>query len=106
MTLIPETLNFILLFQINNTLQVILATDRVRTVAIFLYNDIQWGQEAQIGFNNGDGYTSFTIPEALSIQALNVDETSNVGTPGVYVFQIDGMNQFLSLKVFQTYYTL
>ena len=76
--------------QINNTLQVILATDGTRTVSIFLYEDIQWGYNAQIGFNVGDGHTSFTLPEALSAQSLNVDENSNVGTPGVYVFQIDG----------------
>ena len=75
--------------QINNTLQVILATDGTRTVSIFHYEDIQWGEEAQIGFNVGDGRTSFTLPEALSYLALNVDEYSNVGEPGVFIFRID-----------------
>ena len=58
-------------------------------MSIFLYEDIQWGEEAQIGFNVGDGHTSFTLPEALSYLALNVDEYSNVGEPGVFVFRID-----------------
>ena len=66
-----------------------LATDGVQTLAVFIYRDINWGERAQIGFNVGDGYTSFTLPEALSSQTRNIDEHSNVGKPGVFVYRID-----------------
>ena len=66
-----------------------LATDEVQTLAVFIYKDINWGQRAQIGFNVGDGYTSFVFPEALSDQTLYMDENSNVGKLGVYVHRID-----------------
>lgn len=68
-----------------------LATDGVQTLAVFIYKDINWGERAQIGFNVGDGYTSFIFPEALSDQTRNIliNEYSNVGEPGVFVYRID-----------------
>lgn len=68
-----------------------LATDRIQTVAMFIYDDIQWGGQAQIGFNAGDGYAFFKLPGALSDQTLNIDENSNIGEPGVFVYRIDGI---------------
>ena len=50
----------------------------------------QWGVEAQIGFNAGDGRTSFTASEVLTEPTRNVDQLSNVGEPGVFVYHIDG----------------
>ena len=82
--------------QVNNTLQVVLATDGVQTLAVFIYKDINWGQSAQIGFNVGDGYTAFVFPEALSGQTLYMDESSNVGKLGVYIHRIDSK----SLRIF------
>ena len=67
-----------------------LATDSVQTVAVFIYHNISWGEGAQIGFNAGDGLTSFIFPEALSDQTLSIDERSNVGEPGVFVYRIHG----------------
>ena len=72
-----------------NTLQAVLATDRVQTVAIFIYDNIQWGEQAQIGFNAGDGHASFKLPGALSDETINMDENSNVGERGVFVYRID-----------------
>lgn len=66
-----------------------LATDGQQTIAVFIYNDIQWGGRAQVGFNAGDGHTSLTIPEALSSSTLDMEELSNVDQPGVFVFRID-----------------
>ena len=66
-----------------------LATDGVQTLAVFIYKDINWGEGAQIGFNAGDGYISFTLPEALSYQTRIIDERSNVGEPGVFIYRID-----------------
>ena len=68
-----------------------LATDRIQTVAVFIYDDIQWGEQSQIGFNAGDGHAFFKLPGALSDQTLNVDENSNVGDPGIFVYRIDGI---------------
>ena len=67
----------------------------MHTLAVFIYKDINWGQRAQIGFNVGDGYTAFVFPEALSVQTLYMDESSNVGKLGVYVHRIDSKSPFL-----------
>ena len=43
------------------------------------------------GFNAGDGINSAVLPKSNSPQSIiNVDNTSNVQVPGVWVFQIDG----------------
>ena len=69
----------------------LLSTDGNQTVSIFIYHRVTWGLGAQIGFNAGDGYTSFTFPEALSDQTLSIDQHSNIGEPGVFVYRIDGL---------------
>ena len=74
----------------HNTFQVLLSTDGTQTVAIFIYHDIRWGYGVQIGFNAGDGGTSFTLPEALTELTSSIDQRSNVGEPGVFVYRIDG----------------
>lgn len=56
----------------------------------FLYDDIQWGAGAQIGFNSGDGIAYFTIPSALSPATLNITQLSNVGSPGLFIYKVDG----------------
>ena len=63
--------------------------DDIQSVAMFIYHDIQWGREAQIGFNAGDGVTSFSIPEALSNRTLNIDGCSRDEKPGIFAFPID-----------------
>ena len=67
-----------------------IATDGVISAALFLYGDIQWGEEAQIGFNAGDGLSSFTLPVALTGDTVHIEHQSNVNRPGVFVFRIDG----------------
>ena len=73
-----------------NTFQLVIATDGVISSAFFLYEDIQWGPEAQIGFNAGDGLSSFSLPGALTDDTVNIEEQSNVNRPGIFVFRIDG----------------
>lgn len=73
-----------------NTLQVILAGDGSLSYVIFIYGDIQWGEGAQIGFNAGDGTVYFTIPGALSSATLNISQLSNVGSPGLFIYKVDG----------------
>lgn len=67
----------------------VLSTDGVMSYATFLYEDIQWGQGAQIGFNAEDGINSFSLPQALTNATINIDESTNVGRRGVFIFQID-----------------
>ena len=59
-------------------------------MSVFIYHDIRWGSRAQVGFNAGEGQTSFTHPEALTEQTRNIDQTSNVGEPGILIYRIDG----------------
>ena len=59
------------------------------TFVFFIYGDIQWGDGANIGFSAGDGTRSFMVPGALTNQTLNIDEGSNVGVTGVYIYRVD-----------------
>lgn len=60
----------------------------------FFYGDIQWGGFANIGFdpssiNEELGAETLMIPIALTNDTVNIEETSNVGIPGVYAFRVD-----------------
>ena len=88
-----------LLLQVSNTLQVVLASNANNTVVLFLYGDIEWSSGAQIGFNAGDGHLFRMLPEALSNQTLNMSDLSNVGEPGMFLFQVDGMLNRMSVHV-------
>ena len=60
---------------------------------IFLYEDLQWGGgKAVAGINAGDGTNFITIPGSLSQNILSITETSNVGDPGVWIFEVDTGN--------------
>ena len=87
-----------------NTFQCVLATDGLQSFAIFLYADgeIQWttgdssggsnglgGTPAQVGFNAGDGVNYATFPASRTADIINIASTSNVGTPGVWIYQIN-----------------
>ncbi len=51
------------------------------------YEDIQWYENANIGFNSGN--TSFSLPGAFTPNATHIDDYSNVGIPGLYVYRVD-----------------
>ena len=59
------------------------------TFVFFIYGDIQWGAGAYIGLDAGVRTWSFTFPGALTNQTLNIDERSNVGVTGVYIYRVD-----------------
>ena len=69
----------------------VLATDTINTVALFLYDEINQGSRAQVGLNAGDGVSSYMLPEALSSQTVDLDQLTNAGEPGIFVFRVDGM---------------
>ena len=59
------------------------------TFVFFIYHDIQWGVGANVGFSAGDGTRFFMVQDALTNQELNIDEGSNVGVTGVYIYRVD-----------------
>lgn len=64
-----------------------MATDGEFSFVFFIYGDIQWGNRATIGFNAGDGLGSFQITRPRDTR--NIETSSNVGIPGVYIFRVD-----------------
>ena len=78
----------------------VLATDTTTTVALFIYHELQWGREAQVGFNAGDGLASFSIPGALTFQTLSLNARSNVREPGVFVYPINSEFDLVSINYF------
>lgn len=51
-----------------NTFQVVIATDGVQTYVIFNYLSIQWGERgATIGFNAGDGINFLNLLTPASV---------------------------------------
>ena len=55
---------------------------------MFLYHDIQSSWHTKIGFNAG--VNNFIVPESLTADGvLNIDNTSNVGIPGMYIYRVD-----------------
>ena len=47
------------------------------------------GNEALAGINAGDGSRFVTVPQSLTPEIIYVDRTSNVGTPGVWMYQVN-----------------
>ena len=87
-----------------NTFQCVLATSSIESFVMFIYADggIQWttgddsggtnglgGIAALAGINAGDGINSITVPGSLTPDIINIDQTSNVGNPGVWMFKVD-----------------
>ena len=81
-----------------------MATNGINSFVIFLYADgeIQWttgdasggsggfgGTPAQVGFNAGDGVRFASVPGSQTADIVNIDTTSNVGIPGVWIFRVD-----------------
>lgn len=80
-----------------NTFQSVLVTDGSLSFVIFLYGEIQWtaasgNNQALVGVNAGDGVNQLNVPESLTADIINITTTSNVGVPGVWIFQVNGDN--------------
>ena len=50
------------------------------------------GTPAHVGFNAGDGVRFALLPESDTPEIINVSTTSNVGVPGLWIFQVDEEN--------------
>lgn len=77
-----------------NTFQCVIATSATSSFVMFLYADgqIQLENGALAGINAGDGVNSVTIPGSMTPSVINITQTSNVGIPGVWMFQVDRGN--------------
>lgn len=86
-----------------NTFQCVLATDGTNTFAVFLYLDINWttgdnhggtdgigGTPAQVGFDAGNQIQYHVLNGSLTDEIINIEERSNIGIPGIYMWQING----------------
>ena len=76
------------------TFQCILATDGTNSFVFFLYGDGEINSfsssRAQVGLNAGNGVDFITVEGSLTSSIFNIDQDSNVGCPGVFVFQVNG----------------
>ena len=76
------------------TFQCILATDGTNSFVFFLYGDGEinsdFSHSAQVGLNAGNGVDFITVDGSLTSSIFNIDQESNVGCPGVFVFQVNG----------------
>ena len=72
-----------------NTFQAVIVADQQMTFVFFIYGDIQWGDGASIGFSAGNGTRFLIVPRAPRRQALNIDEGSNVGVTGLFIYRVD-----------------
>ena len=61
------------------------------TFALYLYNNTQWsrGGRTVVGYFVGNGKDRITINGSFTVAIQDIDSTSNVGKPGLWVFQID-----------------
>ena len=57
-----------------------------------MYDDIQWptppDDDALAGINAGDGINHITVPGSLTTSIIDIEETSNIDVPGVWVFRV------------------
>ena len=76
------------------TFQCILATDGTNSFVFFLYGDGEinsdFSHSAQVGLNAGNDVDFITVEGSLTSDIFNIDQESNVGCPGVFVFQVNG----------------
>lgn len=87
-----------------NTFQVAITTDGVHSFAILYYNSVTWttgvasggnactglgGNAAKVGFDAGDGVNYYMVPASCTSEIANIDDTSNVGVPGMFIDLLD-----------------
>ena len=96
-----------------NTFQLVLATDSLRSFALFLYLDdgIEWPSElfqanAVSGYNAGDGINYYQHPLSFNFTIGSIEETNDVGVDGLYIFQVDGSFTGKNLYLLKVYLIL
>ena len=84
---------------------------------IYLYADglIQWttgdasdgmdglnGTAARVGYSSIDGVNFFNVSESGTAAILNITRTSNINTPGVWMFRISGEGKYAKICILST----
>ena len=68
-----------------------------------MYDDIQWptpdDDEALAGINAGDGINHITVPGSLTTNISDIEETSNIDVPGIWVFRVGEGNHHICTYV-------
>ncbi|CAK9292473.1 unnamed protein product [Gordionus sp. m RMFG-2023] len=86
-----------------NTFQASLVTNGRHSFVIFNYPQLLWttgtasagnslglgGRPAMAGFNAGDGKKYFALPGSRTEKILDISKSSNVKTPGNWIFKVD-----------------
>ena len=95
--------------QIRNTFQVALATNGNKSFLFFVYGNIDWiDSDTNIGFKNANGSQFFMLPESpteAAVEKLNLVQSSNVGVPGLYLYQVDGEITLLLYRLLLSVYS-
>ena len=99
---------FVMFYVQVNTFQCILATNEFESFIFFLYNDgaIQWSSvgehgdpfygEPIVGISAGDHENFFYVHGPSTGNILDIDKTSNVGIPGVWIFKVGTGKNFMT----------
>eukprot|EP00105_Crassostrea_gigas_P039526 XP_019923674.1 PREDICTED: uncharacterized protein K03H1.5 [Crassostrea gigas] len=87
---------------LRNNFQAVVISNGHHSIVMFNYGNIEWttgrasggtaglgGFPAQVGFNAGDEVRFFKVNVGLTPDVVNIDEMSNVGIPGVFIFGVD-----------------
>ena len=66
-----------------------------------MYDDIQWptpdDDEALAGINAGDSINHITVPGSLTTNISDIEETSNIDVPGIWVFRVGEGNHHMHI---------
>ena len=83
-----------------HTYQCILATDGFYSFVFFLYGGLDASilfflpeEVEEAGLNAGNGVDFISLTESLNSSIFDIITQSNVGCPGVYAFQVNGVAQ-------------
>jgi alpha-tectorin len=78
---------------LNNTFQVVIATDELLSFLIFNFGDMAWpnsqfSMNSFFGYNTGDNINSYSYPDSFTNNITSVSSDSNVNIPGKWVFMV------------------
>ena len=62
------------------------------------------GNPARAGYNSQDGINFFTIPGSGTGAIIDIAQTSNINTPGIWMFRVSGQGEVLDRKLYQNMY--
>ena len=57
---------------------------------LLLLLHLDLGPPATVGLNAGDNKTFASVTGSNTNDIINIEQTSNIGVPGIWVFQVNG----------------